>query len=106
MSRQVNFQPGAYADIREIARFISRRVSPVSAARWHARITASIRRLATAADQWPEADEAVAHGTNLRVMLNGKRPHVYRVLFTLDDQSVNILRVRHAAQDHLIPDDI
>jgi len=105
MARQVNLQPGVYADIREIAGFIARRVSPLSAARWHARIHAAIGRLATGADQWPEADEAVAQGANLREMLSGKRPHVYRVLFTLDDQNVNVLRVRHAAQDRLTPDD-
>jgi len=106
MARQVNLQPGAYTDTREIARFIAHRVSPASAAHWHARISAAIGRLATNADQWPEADEAVAHGIDLRVMLNGKRPHVYRVLFTLDDQTVNVLRVRHAAQDQLTSDDI
>ena len=106
MARQVNLQPGAYADIREIAGFIARRVSPHAAARWHARIHAALGRLATDADRWPEADEAASLGIDLRMMLNGKRPHVYRVLFTFDDENVNVLRIRHAAQDRLEPDDI
>jgi plasmid stabilization system protein ParE len=106
MARTVLLTPGAYADVREITRFIAGRVSPASAARWHAAIEAAIGRLATEADRWPQADEAAELGIDLREMLHGRQRHVYRVLFTLDGDTVNVLRVRHAAQDHLRPDDV
>jgi plasmid stabilization system protein ParE len=106
MARTVFLRPGAYADIREITRFISDRVSPASAARWHAGIEAAIGRLATEADRWPQADEAGDLGIDLREMLHGRQRQVYRVLFTIDGDTVNVLRVRHAAQDRLAEDDI
>jgi plasmid stabilization system protein ParE len=42
----------------------------------------------------------------LRELLYGRRRNVYRILFTIDGQTVNILRVRHAAQDRLTPEDV
>lgn len=106
MARLVFINPGAYDDIREIARYISRRVSLLSASRWHTRIALAIERLTTEADRWPEALEAAALGINLREMLHGRRPHVYRVLFTISGNTVTVQRVRHAAQDQLTSDDI
>jgi plasmid stabilization system protein ParE len=106
VARTVFLRPGAFADVREITRFISGRVSPASATRWHAGIEAAIGRLATEADQWPQADEAADLGIDLREMLHGRQRHVYRVLFTIDGDAVNVHSVRHAAQDRLQPGDI
>jgi plasmid stabilization system protein ParE len=106
MARIVCLSAGAYADIREIARFISQRVSPLSASRWQTRIASAIDRLATEADQWPEAVEAAALGIDLREMLHGRRPHVYRALFTIGGNTVTVQRVRHAAQNQLTEDDV
>ena len=78
-------EPGAEDDVRHIARFISRRVSPRSAANWHARVRGVIGRLSGDAEQWGEADEAGEVGVDLRCRLFGRRPHVYRILFTYDD---------------------
>lgn len=75
------------------------------AARWHARIGATINSLASDADVWPEADEAADLGVNLRCRLFGRGRHVYRVLFTIDGDTVNVHRVRHVAQDRLQPGD-
>jgi plasmid stabilization system protein ParE len=101
MARTVLLRPGAYTDLREITRFISQRVSPAAAARWHVGIEATIGRLATDADRGPQADEAADLGIDLRQLLHGRRPHVYRILFTIAGDTVNVLRVRQAAQDHL-----
>jgi len=106
MARTVQLRPGAQADLREITRYISQRVSAASAARWLTAIQATIARLATDADQCPQADEAVDLGVDLRELLHGRRPHVYRILFTIADDTVNVLRVRHAAQDRLTADDV
>ncbi len=39
-------------------------------------------------------------------LLYGRRRSAYRILFTIDGQTVNVLRVRHAAQDRLKPGDV
>jgi toxin ParE1/3/4 len=106
MARTVELRSRASSAIREITRFISERVSPKSAARWHARIEAAIARLATEADRWPQAEDAADLDIDLREMLYGRRPQVYRVLFTIDGDVVNVHRVRHAAQDRLSQDDL
>src|SRR5438105_1603929 len=106
MARIVSLDQGAYDDIRRIAGFISRRVSPASAAHWHNQIEATIDQLANDADIWPEADEAAALNRPLRCKLHGRRPHVYRILFIIDGELVNVHRIRHAAQDALTEDDL
>ena len=101
MLRSVRIRPQVVSDLAQITRFIQRNVSPAAAIRWRNRIETVIRALAHDADQWPEADEVIQSGPNLRCKLFGRRQHVYCVLFTIEDQTVNIIRVRHAAQDTL-----
>jgi plasmid stabilization system protein ParE len=106
MPRLVHLHPGAYADVLQITGSIAHRASAASAARWKTRIESAIGRLGAEADRWPEADEASELGIDLRMMPCGRRPHVYRILFTIDGQTVNVLRVRHTAQDRLAPGDV
>jgi plasmid stabilization system protein ParE len=106
MARSVKLHPEAASDIRQIIRFISERVSSRSAEGWNARIEAAIERLASEADQWPQADDAADLSIDLREMLCGRRPQVYRILFTIDGDVVNVYRIRHAAQDRLSQDDL
>ena len=93
------------ADIRAVVAWRSQR-SPLSAARLHAGLLAAIRTLANNPDRCPLADEAADLGLDLRELLYGRRRNVYRVLFTIEGQTVNVLRVRHAAQDRLTPGDV
>ena len=106
MARTLSFHPGAYTDLNGHVRFISRRASPAFATRWQSAIEATILRLAAEADRYPEAYEAADLGIDLREQLHGRRPHVYRILFTIDGDTVSILRIRHAAQDRLTDDDV
>ena len=106
MSRQVRILPPAQSDLRGIAETIRVRVSVASAKRWAALLRAAIDELADSAERHPEADEAADLGIDLRVRFAGKRPHIYRILFTFTDHVVNVYKVRHAAQDWLTEDDI
>lgn len=40
------------------------------------------------------------------MMLFDRRRHVYRILFTIDGNTVNVLRIRHAAQDAIMQEDL
>jgi plasmid stabilization system protein ParE len=99
-------RPRAFDDIRRIVGHIARHVSAASAARWHAAIGAAITTLANAPERCPLAEEAADLGMDLRELLHGRRRKVYRILFTIDGQTVNIHHVRHAAQDRLAPGDM
>jgi len=96
--------PRAMADIRAAVAWRSQ--GSVSAgARWHAGLLATIRTLANNPERCPLADEATDLGLELRELLYGRRRNVYRILFTIDGQTVNVLRVRHSAQNRLTPGD-
>ncbi len=96
----------ADADIDAIVSRIERTVSGASAARWQAGLVTAVRKLATHPERYQLAHEADEIGIELRQMLYGRKRHVYRILYTIDGQTVNIHSVRHAAQDYLKPDDI
>ncbi len=106
MAHTIDVLPRATADIRQSVRWLSQRFSPAFAARWQARITAAIQTLANDPERCPEADEAADLGFDLRELLHGRDRQVYRVLFTIDGNTVNVHAVRHATQDRLQPGDI
>ena len=102
----VNVRPRAERDLLRNAGILARTVSAQSADRWLTRIRTAVLALAEDADRHPEADEATDLGLDLRCKLFDRRPHVYRILFTIDGKSVNVLRVRHAAEDQIRGDDL
>jgi plasmid stabilization system protein ParE len=106
VARQVRILPRAEADLRGIVANIRQRVSVGSAQRWSGLLRAAVEGLADSAESYTEADEAAALGRDLRVRLAGKRPHVYRIVFTYTADEVFVHRVRHAAQDLLTEGDI
>ena len=102
----VVLRPKANADILRHAGWRVTNVSARSAGRWLTAMYASVNTLADRPEQHPEADEAADLGLDLRFKLHGRRPHVFRILFTIEGDTVNVLRVRHAAQDRLTGDDL
>ena len=99
-------QRRATGDIRRAVAWIARHISTVSAARWQARILRAVESLETKPDRCPEADEEGNLGINLRCLLSGRRPHVYRILFTVDGLEVNVHRILHAFRDHIDSEDL
>lgn len=106
MTRVIEIRPKAEWDIRRNAIWLRKAFSARTADRWNDDIITAISKLTRRADQHPEADEAAHLGVALRCKLQGRRPHVFRVLFTLTDDAVVVHRVRHAAQDQLTEDDL
>ena len=105
MAHTLNISARAMADIRAAVAWLRQR-NAAAAARLHAGILAAVRSLATNPERCPLADEAADLGVDLRELLYGRRRNVYRILFTVEGQAVNVLRVRHAAQDRLGPGDV
>ena len=95
----------AAKELANIAESIARSVSLESSRTWRNRIETVIRALESDADQWPEAEESSSLGIELRCRLFGRHRHFYRILFTIDGDIVNVLRIRHTAQDFLAPDE-
>ncbi|HVS39103.1 MAG TPA: type II toxin-antitoxin system RelE/ParE family toxin [Gemmataceae bacterium] len=105
MSFRVIFRPRARDDIAAATAWLAQG-SPAAAARWRSGLFHIVEKLETNPTLYPGADEATDLGVDLRELLYGRRPRVYRILFTITGQTVNVLRVRHAAQDRLKPGDV
>lgn len=106
MSRTVIALPAAEADIRRNVRWMCRHSTPSAAARWQTAVDRAIVSLTVNPERHPEADEAAEIGIDLRSLLTGRRPHVFRILFTYDAATVYVHRIMHAAQDRLTADDL
>jgi plasmid stabilization system protein ParE len=106
MHHAVQTLPRAKDDADRAISWLKQHVSYVAAARWEQRITKAIMSLSKDPDCHPEADEAADLGFPLRVLLSGRKPHVYRILFTINGQTVNVLRILHAARDRVEADDL
>jgi len=63
--------------------------------RWIAALQDAIASLAEFPARCPLAPENTVFPFEVRHLLYGKRPHVYRILFTIEDQTVYVLPIRH-----------
>ena len=68
----------------------------------------AVYALATYPDRCPIAPESRKLRRELRHLLYGKKPHVYRVIYEVDQhrQTVWVLTVRHGARQRLKASDV
>ena len=93
-------------DIREAVRWMAENLSPRVARSWHTGLMNALDSLEANPDRCPLAEEVGELGVELRELLYRRRRTVYRVVFTITGTTVNVIRVRHAAQDRLTDADI
>jgi plasmid stabilization system protein ParE len=49
----------------------------------------------------PIAPESARFPFEVRQLLYGRKPHVYRILFTIENNTVNVLHIRHGRRKPL-----
>jgi toxin ParE1/3/4 len=78
------------------------------ASRWYNGLEEAVYGLAICPDRCPVAPEARKPRRELRHLLYGKKPHVYRVIYQVDErrQTVWVLTVRHGARRKLKATDV
>jgi toxin ParE1/3/4 len=79
-----------------------------AAARWYNGLEQAVDALATYPNRCPVAPEARRAKRKLRNLLYGKNPHVYRVIYEVDEgrQAVWVLTIRHGARRKLKASDL
>jgi plasmid stabilization system protein ParE len=72
-----------------------------AAARWFNGLEKAVDTLKSLPRRCTSAPESKKAGQPLRRLLYGKRPHVYRVIFEIDEphKVVNVLTIRHGAME-------
>ena len=106
MSFRVKLTRKAALDVARNYHWLVENRSDFDADRWRAGLELAFHELGTVASSCPEAPEAEWLGAEIRQLLLGRRKNVYRILFRIRGESVEVLRVRHARQDFLGPDDL
>jgi mRNA-degrading endonuclease RelE of RelBE toxin-antitoxin system len=78
------------------------------ASQWYQGLEEAVYALAIYPDRCPIAPEAGKLRRELRHLLYGKKPHVYRVIYQVDErrQTVWVLTVRHGARWKLKATDV
>lgn len=105
MIYRVLIEPTAATGIRAAVAWYARNASPAVAARWYNGLIREVETLRTFPHRCPRADEDEDFAEEIRVLLYGKRRGIYRVLFTIHEDTVHILYVRHGAQGPILPDE-
>lgn len=105
MSYHIDISARAKRDLDSILAWLAER-SPQSAAQWHAALLTKVVTLEDHPERCPLAVEAEQLGVDLRELLFGKRRNVYRILFTIDGEIVNVHRLYHAARKWLETEDL
>ena len=104
MTYRVVFTARARADAVRQFRYLAER-SPAAAGRWYTGLEKAVARLRKMPARHPIAeDESEQVGITLRQMLYGRRPGVFRILFSIEGDTVTLHYVRHSAQGPIEPD--
>jgi plasmid stabilization system protein ParE len=107
MSYRVILQPRAVRDLQAAARCLfDRSRSSATARRWLSGIRRKIDTLKVSPERCPADPDSDAYGGEVRMLLYGKRPGTYRILFTIQGREVHILAIRHAARRNLTDEDV
>jgi plasmid stabilization system protein ParE len=95
---RVIFTPRARAEAVEAFRWIAER-SPAAAERWYAGLERATAQLSKLPERNPVAeDDSEQIGITLRQMLYGRRPGIYRILYSVEGDTVTLHSVRHSAR--------
>ena len=106
MTYRVELAATAKADIREQAQWIRENVSPAAATKWLDGLYKAIDTLQTGPLRCPVAAEGDKFPEEIRELLygkGGKQKHKHRIIFTVREDAVYVLYVRHTARDELEP---
>jgi plasmid stabilization system protein ParE len=106
MTYRIVIEPTAEREIRSAVRWKTENASLAVAARWYDGLIQKVDTLRCRPFRCPLAAENDKFAEEIRELLygrGGKREHKHRIIFTIRDDTVHILYVRHTARDELEP---
>jgi toxin ParE1/3/4 len=99
MAYHVEFAERAARDLEAL--YVEKNAAESQAAsRWYNGLEQAVYALANYPNRCPVAPEARRLRRELRHLLYGKKPHIYRVVFEVDQRqnTVRVLHIRHGAR--------
>ena len=97
----------AARDLDDLYRRINAAES-LTAASWYNRLEKAVYSLGRLPLRCPVAPESKKSQRSLRHLLYGRRPHVYRVIYEIDERcnKVRVLTIRHGAREEVQPHEL
>ena len=97
---RVIIQPNAEAELEAAYQYRAEH-APQAAARWFTGLVEAINSLEQFPARCPLAPENAHFAEEIRQLLYGARRDVFRILFTMQGDTVHVLHIRHGAQQYL-----
>jgi toxin ParE1/3/4 len=101
MTFRVDVTLKAYRDLSGILRWLLTEHAGQHGLSWYDGLIKAIDTLSEAPSRCPKALEDATSRREIRHLLYGNRPHVYRVLSTIEGDVVTVLHVRRPKQNPL-----
>jgi plasmid stabilization system protein ParE len=95
MAFRVETSAQAESDASAILEWLLAQHAGETGLRWFFAMEDAIASLATVPERCPLAPETVRFPFEVRQLFYGRKPHVYRILFTIEGDIVNVLHIRH-----------
>jgi plasmid stabilization system protein ParE len=96
MAYRFKFSARAAADVNRIIDRIAE-MSPARAEKWYKGLLNRVATLKSFPKKCPVAPEGEPIGVEVRELLYGKRPSIYRILFTISEDMIEIRAVWHGS---------
>jgi|SRR5580700_3878402 plasmid stabilization system protein ParE len=101
MAFRVETSAQAESDANSILEWLLSEHAGETGIRWFLALDDAIASLARFPERCPLAPEAGRFPFEVRQLLYGRKPHIYRILFTIDGETVKILHIRHGRRERL-----
>jgi plasmid stabilization system protein ParE len=95
MAFRVETSAQAESDADAILEWLLSQYAGETGIRWFLALDDAIASLSTFPERCPLAAETVRFPFAVRQLLYGRKPHVYRILFNIEGDTVNVLHIRH-----------
>jgi plasmid stabilization system protein ParE len=107
MPYRVEISKNAEVEFEELYLWLIGR-APAQGALWFNRLEHAVLSLEEHPKRCPVAPESLDPESPVRVLSHGRKPHVYRIFFTVDDAAgrVQVLHIRRGTRQPLPPDQL
>jgi len=95
MDFRVELSAQAQSDISSIHDWLRSQSAGETGERWFVALGAAIAALMSMPSRCPMAPESQDSPIEVRQLLYGRQPNVYRILFAIEGEVVQVLHVRH-----------
>ena len=95
MDFRVKLTDQAKSDVSAIHAWLLAQEAGDAGARWFSSLRQAISSLSVLPARCPLAPESRESPLEVRQLLYGRRPHIYRILFSIDELVVHVLHIRH-----------